>query len=206
MVPEGEPITARENWQLTATTRSESSCLQPQTGSRGSKLEAGEAINPQSPAPSDIFPLVRLHLLEVPNFSQTAPPSGDQVLEYMSLWGTFLNHHRLPVWKSWLGRGSKDISVSSKPMTFIWLSFSLMWDSGSSGSGSSKEGWLLPPQPSQPKEGKDGWQHIPLVSGPGCHTADSALNWFSYVSQSNLHGICPASISVGCRHANSFLH
>lgn len=96
MVPEGEPVTVRETWQLTATTEAESSHLQPQTGSRESKLEAGEAINPQSPAPSDIFFLVRLRLLEIPSFPQTAPPSGDQALEYTSLWGTFLNHRRLP--------------------------------------------------------------------------------------------------------------
>lgn len=39
--------------------------------------------------PSDLLLPTRLHLLKMPQPSQTAPPAGDQVVKHMSLWGTF---------------------------------------------------------------------------------------------------------------------
>lgn len=51
-----------------------------------------EAINSSKPAPSDVLPLTRLHLLTVPQLPPKAPQTGNQMLRYMSLWGMFLIH------------------------------------------------------------------------------------------------------------------
>lgn len=37
------------------------------------------------PAPSDVFPSVRLHLLKVPELSRTAPPTGDEVFTHFEI-------------------------------------------------------------------------------------------------------------------------
>jgi hypothetical protein len=39
--------------------------------------------------PSEEPSLTRLHILKAPEFSQTATPTEDHLLKYMSLWGTF---------------------------------------------------------------------------------------------------------------------
>lgn len=49
-----------------------------------------ETINSSKPAPSDVLPLTRLHLLTVPQLPPKAPQTGDQMFRYMSPWGMFL--------------------------------------------------------------------------------------------------------------------
>lgn len=70
-----------ETWEKTRNrTRKETSYNA--TIANREKRKRGRANKPPRPAPEDLLPSARLHLLKV---SQTAPPAGDQALERLSL-------------------------------------------------------------------------------------------------------------------------
>jgi hypothetical protein len=54
-----------------------------------SKQEVELGYKASRPTHCDLLPPVKLHLLRVLRPSQTVPPAGDQVLQYVSLWRTF---------------------------------------------------------------------------------------------------------------------
>lgn len=61
------------------------------TGSREKGLEAGERSYTSLKLTSgDTLPSQRPHFLQVLHPTQTVPPTGAQVFEHMSLWGTLL--------------------------------------------------------------------------------------------------------------------
>lgn len=55
----------------------------------GDRRGSGGRLEPQVLLLRHLLPPTKLRLLKVPQLPQTAPPSGDKVFNYTSLWGSF---------------------------------------------------------------------------------------------------------------------
>lgn len=73
-------------------------------------------------APSDTLPPGRICFLKVTSPSQTVPPAGQEVVKYMSLWGTFHNQAtsdmklRVAPWKCPCGKRLLHQPAANKPL------------------------------------------------------------------------------------------